>query len=334
MRTADFYYDLPDEAIAQKPVEPRDASRLLDARDGTDHTFASFPDLLESGDLMVLNRTRVRRARLRGRRSGTGGVVELLLLRPQGTGWEALIRPARRMRPGVEVEVEGAVLRVAAGPSDGKVVMEAVTGSFDAAIEAGEIPLPPYICLPISDPERYQTVFGDSVGSAAAPTAGLHITEAVLSRMAERGIRTAMIDLDVGLDTFRPISSERVEDHQIHTERFTVGHEVVAAIESTRRGGGRVVAVGTTVVRSLETAAAARGRVVAMSGETSLYITPGYEFRVVDVMLTNFHVPGSTLLVLLAAFMGERWRGAYDIALERGYRFLSFGDAMLAERSP
>jgi len=332
MDLGEFRYDLPVSAIAQHPVEPRDAARLLDTRDMSDHVFADLPDLLDPADLVVVNTSRVRRARLRGRRVGTGGTVELLLLarRPEG-GWTAMVSPARRIRPGVTIELGGVTAEVTAGPVDGVVD---VSFSDETDLDRlGTVPLPPYITTELADPERYQTVYSERVGSAAAPTAGLHFTRAVLRRLEERGVTRASVELSVGLGTFRPITTERIEDHVMHREACVVPPETAEAIRSTRRRGGRVVAIGTTTVRTLETFARWDGTVDSGSCETDLFLRPGSTFRVVDVLVTNFHVPASSLLVMLAGFMGEGWRAAYATALSRGYRFLSFGDAMLAERS-
>jgi S-adenosylmethionine:tRNA ribosyltransferase-isomerase len=336
MRTADFLYDLPEEAIAQVPLEPRDASRLLDTRSLTDRVFSDLPGLLSAGDLLVVNRTRVRAARLRGWKSETGGAVELLLLGPVDRGrWEALVRPARRIRPGIRLEFEGLTALVVDGPTQGTVLVELEPGTGDdvesviAAI--GEVPLPPYIRRPLDHPERYQTVYAEEVGSAAAPTAGLHITDRVLTGLSQRGIETAVLDLEVGVDTFRPIGTPSIEDHQMHRERYRIPAETAAAVKQARERGGKVVAVGTTVVRALESAATHGGKVDPMEGSTDLFISPGYRFNVIDALVTNFHVPGSTLVVLVAAALGERWRQVYETALDRGYRFLSFGDAMYAE---
>ncbi len=335
VKTAEFHYDLPDGAVAQTPIEPRDASRLLVVKGMEDHRFADLPGLLHEGDVVVVNRTRVRRARLIGSKHPTGGRVEILLLAPLGDGrWDALVRPARRLRAGTEVRFEGVEGRLESDPDGGRaVVMLGADGDdLEGAIErAGEVPLPPYFTGELSDPERYQTVFAADPGSAAAPTAGLHFTAGVLRGLAERAIPVVAVDLEIGLDTFRPISSDEVEGHAMHTERYRVSGEVVAAVEESRARGGRVVAVGTTVVRALESAASA-GALRAADGSTGLFITPGYPFRVVDVLITNFHLPSSSLIVLVAAFMGEGWRPLYEEALRRGYRFLSFGDAMLVER--
>lgn len=332
MRTEELTYRLPDAAIAQTPVEPRDSARLLDTRTGLDHRVCDLPDLLEPGDLVVVNTTRVRRARLVGAKAATGGTVELLLLDHRGGGrWDALIRPARRVRSGLEITIGDTTVRVLTEPDNGEVVVE-VDGDAETLMERhGQIPLPPYIHRALEDPDRYQTVYSDVPGSAAAPTAGLHLTDDVVSGLADRSIAMASVDLHVGLGTFRPIGTERVEDHAMHAERYEVDRSTVDAIRSTQSGDGRVVAIGTTVVRALESAAAT-GDLRPVAGATQLFITPGFRFRVVDVLMTNFHVPGSTLLAMIAAFRGPEWRSDYDLALRRGYRFLSFGDAMLLER--
>ncbi len=337
MKTADFFYDLPEAAVAQTPIEPRDAARLLDTRDMTDRRFGELPDMLEPGDLVVVNRTKVRAARLLGMKGETGGAIEVLLLSQTGDGgWGALIRPARRVRVGLRIEFPGglnAVIRQA--PVDGLCVIEFPGWDdhdlHDLIETIGQVPLPPYIRKPLADPGRYQTVYANEIGSAAAPTAGLHFTKEVLAALAERGVGLAHVDLEVGLDTFRPISVEDIEDHRMHSEKVLVPEETCAAIAATRRNGGRVVAVGTTVVRSLESAADDDGIVRPFQATTELFINPGYRFRAVDGLITNFHVPGSTLVVLVATILGNRWRAAYENALERGYRFLSFGDAMYAE---
>lgn len=318
-------------------MEPRDAARLLDCRDMTDHRFADLPLLLEPDDLVVVNRTRVRRGRLAGTRADTGGAIELLLLGTDGATWSALARPSRRLRPGVEISI-GPNLdsKVVDGPRDGVVALQLLAGgglTVEQAIEAaGTVPLPPYFRGRLADPERYQTIFATTAASAAAPTAGLHFTDRVIAGLGSRGIPIAEIDLEVGLDTFRPIAAAVVEDHPIHNERATVGRSVVTAVAATRDRGGRVIAVGTTVVRALESAADGAGGVTEFDAPTDLFITPGYRFRVVDGLVTNFHVPFSTLIVLVAAFMGREWRQAYATALQRGYRMLSFGDAMMAFR--
>jgi S-adenosylmethionine:tRNA ribosyltransferase-isomerase len=328
---ADLDYDLPASAIAQVPIEPRDAARLLVDRGPSlpvEHrAVADLAELLDPGDLLVVNDTRVRRARLRLRKA-TGGAVEVLLVAPlEGieAGWEALVRPSRRVPSGTVLTGDGLALRVDDDLGEGRRLVVVEAGDPE---RAGEVPLPPYITAPLEDPERYQTVFARRPGSAAAPTAGLHLTDAALSRCRARGVDIAAVELAVGLDTFRPIAVAAVEDHPMHTEAYAVPASTWDAVEAVRAAGGRVVAVGTTVVRSLE-AAAATGE---LAGRTDLFIRPGYDFAVVDRLLTNFHVPRTTLLALVAAFVGDRWRDLYAEALAEGYRFLSFGDAMLLHR--
>jgi S-adenosylmethionine:tRNA ribosyltransferase-isomerase len=334
MRVDDFKYTLPESSIAQAAMEPRHDARLFDTRDSTDHRFLDLPLLLQPGDLVVVNETRVRAARLVGSRQDSGGEVELLLLRARPDGlWEALARPSRRLRPGIVIRFQGLSAQLVDGPTAGIVVVELVAPDVEAAIAAaGEVPLPPYFRGNLADGARYQTMFARATGSAAAPTAGLHFTPQVVRGLGERGIAVASVDLHVGLDTFRPMDVERIEDHVMHREWFSIPEKTAEAIDRTRAKGGRVVAVGTTVVRTLETLATVTGTVEAGEGETALFLKPGDRFRVVDALITNFHVPGSTLVVLVAAFMGDRWHEAYRTALDRGYRFLSFGDAMYAER--
>lgn len=333
---SDLWYDLPEAAIAQSPVEPRDSARLLDTRDDTDRVFADLPSMLAPGDLVVVNRTRVRPARLGGRRVDTGGAVEVLVLVPLGDGtWEVLVRPARRLRRGVVIgfDRDGAA-ELLTDPVDGRAVVRFdVPGGDPEAwfLAVGSLPLPPYIRGSIDDPERYQTVFGDRVGSAAAPTAALHVTHQVLGGLASRGVEVAKLELDVGLGTFRPVATERLVDHTMHAEAYRVDDDVASAVAACRRRGSRVVAIGTTVTRTLESVACGDGLVEAGSGTTDLFITPGHRFGVVDLLVTNFHVPGSTLVALVAAALGPRWRDTYATALERSYRFLSFGDAMFVE---
>ena len=327
-----FDYSLEPERIAQHPVRPRDAARLLHTPDMTDHRFFELPSLLRPDDLVVINTTRVRRARLEGRRTDTGGAIELLLLDQTATGaWESLIRPSRRIKPGVVVDVAGVQFEVRSEPVDGRVLIAADVDVETAASAHGSMPLPPYIHEPLDDPDDYQTVYADEPGSAAAPTAGLHFTQGVFDGLATRGIEVVAVDLHVGLGTFRPISVESVEAHDMHTEQYSISDQVAAYINEARDRGRRIVAIGTTVVRALESAGA-DGEVAAGLGATDLFIRPGYDFQVVDVLVTNFHIPRSTLIVMVAAFMGDKWLDSYEAARQRGYRFLSFGDAMLAER--
>lgn len=327
---AEYDYELPPDAIAQVPAEPRESARLLVAldpdADPQHRRVSDLPDLVGPGDVLVVNETRVRPSRLLLRKP-TGGQVEVLLLEPAAAPgeWRALVRPARRVAPGTRLSATpGAPPVVEVGPptgrDDGSRTVR-VLGDLDAH---AVLALPPYITTELADPERYQTVYARTPGSVAAPTAGLHLSEDVLARCRRRGADVRTVDLAVGLATFRPVSAGRAEDHVMHAERYDVPPETLDAC----RGARRVVAVGTTTVRALESAAAT-GR---PSGETRLFIRDDYPFRVVDVLLTNFHLPRSTLLLLLAAFAGPGWRRLYGAAREHGYRFLSFGDAMLVGR--
>jgi S-adenosylmethionine:tRNA ribosyltransferase-isomerase len=335
MQLSDFEYALPPELIAQAPVEPRDSARLLvmrrrDDRIQHEKLVRDLPDLLRPGDLLVANRSRVLPARIFGRLAG-GGRAEFLLLRRIEPGvWEALARPARRLRPGDVVTVAADLrVRILAGLELGlrHIQVEADAADPDAALLAhGSVPLPPYIRGWLGDPERYQTIYADTRGSAAAPTAGLHFTQALLDRLASRDIGFATLVLHVGLDTFRPITEADPSTHHLHREWYTVPAAVQARIEATRAAGGRVVAVGTTSVRALETWTTTG----EAEGWTELFIMPGYRFGIVDGLLTNFHLPASTLLMLVSAFAGrERVLAAYAEAVRQRYRFYSFGDAML-----
>lgn len=301
----------------------------------SDHRFIDLPRLLHPGDLVVVNETRVRAARLVGRRRETGGRVELLVLEQREDGaWEALAKPARRLRPGVRIDFDGLSATVVSAPENGRVAVTLDAPDPEAAIEhAGTVPLPPYFTGDLDDPERYQTVFAARPGSAAAPTAGLHFTDEVIRKLVEAAVEIAPVDLHVSLDTFRPMTGEEVEDHEMHSEWCSIPPATAEAIERARSRDGRVVAIGTTVVRTLESMANGSGGVTPGEGSTDLFLKPGSEFTVVDLLVTNFHLPGSTLLVLLAGLMGDGWREVYRAALERGYRFLSFGDAMLASRA-
>lgn len=300
----------------------------------SDHRFLYLANLLDPSDLLVVNETRVRAARLTGQRRETGGRVELLILERDDDGlWEALARPSRRLRAGVVLDLGELAAVIVSDPVEGRVRVDLQSDDPEAAIASvGSVPLPPYFTGDLDDVDRYQTIFATDPGSAAAPTAGLHFTEEVMERLEARGVRVARVDLHVSLDTFRPMSVEDIEDHQMHSEWCAVSEETKNEIDACRGRGGRVIAVGTTVVRTLESRADGVGGVVAGEGRTDLFIRPGSDFTVTDGLITNFHLPGSTLLVLLAAFMGEGWREAYETALARGYRFLSFGDAMFAVR--
>jgi S-adenosylmethionine:tRNA ribosyltransferase-isomerase len=335
MKADEFRYQLPDESIAQSAVEPRDSARILDTRDMSDHRFTDLAGLLREGDLVVVNNTKVRRARLVGTKQGSGGRVELLILNALPNGyWRALVSPARRIRPMTILEFSGLTATVVAGPTDGIVEVDFDSDDVEAAFQStGEVPLPPYFHGSLTDDDRYQTVFARDPGSAAAPTAGLHFTDRVIASLASKAIGVAELELHVGIDTFRPIIADELEDHEMHREWCSISEAVAQRIIATRRNGGRIVAIGTTTVRTLETFARPDGTVSWGSVETDLFLRPGSRFQVTDLMVTNFHVPGSTLIAMVAGFMGKRWRDVYQVAIERGYRFLSFGDAMLLERS-
>ena len=327
----DFDYNLPQEAIAQAPLKHRDASRLLVTDPLQDSSFGKLPGFLQAGDLLVVNATRVRAARLIGRRP-TGGAVELLLLGPRGQHWEALAKPARKLVAGQVLDFGEVIGEVVALETEGRVVVH-LRGepNVEAAIaRAGSVPYPPYIRSGPADSERYQTIYGDRISSAAAPTAGLHFTTELLARLEDGGVELASIYLNIGLDTFRPITSSRLDDHVMHSESYEIPQPAAVRIEAARTGGRRIVAVGTTVVRALESAAGGN-TVTAGVGSTDLFIRPGFNPRVVDALVTNFHLPRSSLLVMVAALYPQ-WRQAYCHAVSEGYRFLSFGDAMFIPR--
>jgi S-adenosylmethionine:tRNA ribosyltransferase-isomerase len=329
MRLADFDYSLPEELIAQEPTEPRDSARLLvldRSGDRLAHQHVSdLPDLFRTGDLLVANRSRVLPARVRGRLRGGGNAEFLLLKRLRPGHWEALARPARRIRVGDVVSINDA-LNIVVTATHPQGVRHIEVPSDEALLAHGSVPLPPYIKRWLGDPERYQTIFADTEGSAAAPTAGLHFTQSLLERLREREIGFTSLVLHVGLDTFRPITHPDPATHRMHREWYIVPAEVQRQVELTRSKGGRVVAVGTTSVRALETWVATG----QSEGWTDLFIVPGHPFALVDALLTNFHLPRSTLLMLVSAFAGrERVLAAYSEAIRQRYRFYSFGDAML-----
>ena len=337
MRTDDFDYFLPPERIAQTPVEPRHASRLLVVNRATDQLehrhFWEVGDYLRPGDLLVVNHTRVLPARIFARKP-TGGKVEILLLRQEEDQvWEALVG-GKRVTAGLSLQLEDGVSVKVEAVLDGSRRRLRFEGPVQAYLERhGQMPLPPYIHTPLSNPERYQTVYAAQPGSAAAPTAGLHFTPELMDALRAKGVGFATVTLHVGLDTFAPVTEDDPQEHVIHTEWCQLSAETAAQIEAARQAGGRVIAVGTTSVRTLESAARAAGpgqSVGAYSGPTDLFILPGYKFRAVDVMITNFHLPRSTLLMLVSAFAGrERMLAAYAEAVRLEYRFFSFGDAML-----
>ncbi|MDN5293427.1 MAG: S-adenosylmethionine:tRNA ribosyltransferase-isomerase [Eubacteriales bacterium] len=339
MRVDDFDYHLPEELIAQEPLPERDSSRLMVVHRQSgliEHRqFRQIVDYLRPGDVLVLNETRVLPARLLGKREDTGGKVEVLLLHPRGNDrWEVLVRPGKKVKPGTTVVFGGGLLRARVEettPVGGRVVQFEYEGNWEQLLpKIGEVPLPPYIKKKLPDPERYQTVYGRVEGSAAAPTAGLHFTPALLHKIRQQGIIITSLILHVGLGTFRPVKVERVEDHRMHAEYYEIPPETAAIVNQARREGRRVIAVGTTCVRALETAAGEKGEITPGKGWTDIFIYPGYKFRAIDALVTNFHLPRSTLLMLVAAFAGyELIMEAYRQAVAERYRFFSFGDAML-----
>ncbi|MEO6990801.1 MAG: tRNA preQ1(34) S-adenosylmethionine ribosyltransferase-isomerase QueA [Candidatus Baltobacteraceae bacterium] len=342
-----YRYELPEDRIAKQPAAERDASRLLvlDGDKIAHRTFRDFPGLLRAGDLLVVNETRVIRARLRGTRVPGGGAAEVLLLRPSAAGpfdpkarrWSALVRPGRRLGVGGRIRfADAGEARVVDVARDGVRELELqLNVEFDELLERfGELPLPPYVG-PGDDVRaaRYQTVFARVEGSVAAPTASLHFTPATFDAIRERGVTIAPLVLDVGLGTFRAMEGERLEDHPMHAERYAIPEETAEAVRAARGEGRRVVAAGTTVLRALEAAAASARGIVAGEAETELFVRPGFRFEVVDALLTNFHLPASTLLVLVTTFGGyDRVMNAYQIAIAQDYRFYSFGDAMFIAR--
>ena len=339
MKTSDFDYNLPEELIAQTPVEPRDHSRLLvyDRADGSiQHLhFYDLPRFLNAGDVMVINDTRVIPARLLGEKEETHVPVEILLLkRLEKDLWEALVRPGRRLAPGTWCSFGDGLLRaeiVDRAPEGARLVRFHYQGVFEEILDRlGQMPLPPYIHKRLQDRERYQTVYAREEGSAAAPTAGLHFTPELLETIRQKGVDIVPVLLHVGLGTFRPVKEEDVSQHQMHVEHYEVTPEAAERINRARAEGHRCVCIGTTSVRTLETASTEDGLVHAQNGDTGIFIMPGYHFKATDALVTNFHLPQSTLLMLISALMGrEEALRVYNIAVEEKYRFFSFGDAML-----
>ena len=337
MKKSDFYFDLPEELIAQTPIKQRDASKLLvvnkESGELSHHHFSDILDHLKPGDCLVLNDSRVIPARLFGTRK-TGGAVEVLLLKDLGNSrWEALTRPGRKTRIGEEIFFGDGLLKavVVDELDDGKRIIEfAYEGIFLEILEQlGQMPLPPYIHERLENPERYQTVYSKNIGSAAAPTAGLHFTDDLLEKIRQKGIDTAFVTLHVGLGTFRPVKADLIEDHIMHSEYFEIPKESEDKIIKAKASGNRVIAVGTTSCRTLESAFSEDGKIEKTSGNTSIFIYPGYKFKAVDALITNFHLPESTLIMLVSALAGrENIMNAYNTAIKEKYRFFSFGDAM------
>ena len=339
MNTADFDFDLPEELIAQTPLEKRDASRLLvvDKETGafSDQHFDQIIDQLQPGDALVMNNTRVLPARLYGIKPETGGHVELLLLKnTKGDDWEVLAKPAKRLRVGAQISFgDGRLTATVVEELDhgGRIVRFGYEGIFLEVLESlGEMPLPPYIHEKLADRERYQTVYANENGSAAAPTAGLHFTEELLEQIAAKGVKLVYLTLHVGLGTFRPVSVDSLDDHEMHSEFYSLSEEAAQTLRQVKANGGRVIAVGTTSIRTLETIGSKfQGQIQADSGWTNIFIKPGYDWKIVDAFSTNFHLPKSTLVMLVSAFAGRSLTlEAYEHAIAERYRFFSFGDAM------
>ena len=339
MKTSDFYYDLPEELIAQDPLEDRTASRLLvlDRKTGAvkHKIFSDVIDYLNKGDCLVINNTRVIPARLIGEKEGTGGKVEVLLLKRRANDvWETLVKPGKKLTPGAKItfgdgRLRAEVLEVV--EEGNRLVKFHYEGIFEEILDSlGEMPLPPYITHKLEDKEMYQTVYAKFDGSAAAPTAGLHFTKELLNKIEEKGIKISSITLHVGLGTFRPVKVDDVNNHHMHTEWYEVNAEAAEIINETKRNGGSVICVGTTSCRTIESVADDNGYMKAKTGETDIFIYPGYKFKVMDGLITNFHLPESTLVMLVSAFAGkENVLSAYETAVKEKYRFFSFGDAMI-----
>lgn len=338
LKKSDFYFELPEELIAQDPLDDRSASRLLmlDKNTGavSHHIFREVVDYLKPGDCLVLNNTKVIPARLLGEREGTGGHVEVLLLkRREGDVWETLVRPGKKCKPGQRLSFGGGLLKaevIETVEEGNRLIHFEYDGIFEEVLDRlGEMPLPPYITHKLKDKNRYQTVYAKYEGSAAAPTAGLHFTKELLDTIEEKGVRIAYVTLHVGLGTFRPVKEENVLEHHMHSEYYQVTDEAADIINRTKAEGGRIICVGTTSCRTVESASDENGRVIAGCDNTEIFIYPGYKFKVLDALITNFHLPESTLVMLVSALAGrEHVLAAYEEAIKERYRFFSFGDAM------
>ena len=338
MRKSDFYYDLPEELIAQTPIFPRDSSRMLklDKQTGevSHYTFHNLPDFLKEGDCLVLNNTRVLPARLYGTTADTGAVVEFVLLKQKDLyTWECLAGPGKKAKVGREFifseELSATVVEVL--PDGNRIIKFKCDGDFFSVLDkVGQMPLPPYIKEKLTDRERYQTVYSKELGSAAAPTAGLHFTPELLEKIKNIGVKVVYVTLHVGLGTFRPVKVDDIRDHKMHTEHYYMPKETADTINQTKANGGRVICVGTTSCRTVESCAKKYGEIRECSGDTDIFIYPGFEFKCMDGLITNFHLPESTLIMLVSAFAGyDNVMNAYNTAVKERYRFFSFGDAML-----
>jgi S-adenosylmethionine:tRNA ribosyltransferase-isomerase len=338
LEVKDFYFHLPEELIAQHPLEKRDESKLMvvDKKTGAlEHKkFKDIVDYFEHGDCLVLNDTRVLPARLIGAKENSGGRMEFLLLkRIDKDSWETLVKPGKRAQIGTRFVFGSGELKAEVtgmGEEGSRIVKFEYEGIFEQVLDKlGQMPLPPYIKEKLEDKERYQTVYSKEIGSAAAPTAGLHFTKELLDKIIEKGVKVAFVTLHVGLGTFRPVKAEKIQEHVMHSEYYTMSKETADLINSTKEAGNRIIAVGTTSNRTLETIGDINGKVKEQSGWTDIFIYPGYKFKVVDALITNFHLPESTLIMLVSAFAGrENIMNAYETAVENRYRFFSFGDAM------
>ena len=340
MKKSDFYYHLPDELIAQAPIEPRNSSRMLvlNKQNGNiKHTvFSELFSFLKKGDTLILNNTRVLPARIYGIKEGTGAKVEFLLLKNLGDNtWEALAGPGRRAKSGSVFKFSNKLsCEVLSSTPDGnRIIRFKCDGEFYSLLdEVGQMPLPHYITEELENKERYQTVYSKELGSAAAPTAGLHFTDQMLEELKNQGINIGYVTLHVGLGTFRPVKADDIKDHKMHSEHYTIPKETAELINKTKADGGRVICVGTTSCRTLESAASLYGCIKECNGDTDIFIYPGYKFKCMDALITNFHLPESTLIMLVSAFAGyENTMNAYKTAVEQKYRFFSFGDAMFLE---
>lgn len=338
MKTSDFFYDLPERLIAQTPIEPRDSSRLLclDRRNGeiNHRHFYDIIDLLKPNDLLVINNSRVIPARLYGKRIDTNADIELLLLKQiEANRWETLVKPGKKAKEGVNIsfgegKLNGTIISVL---NDGNRIIEFTSDEniYSALDKIGQMPLPPYITEKLADKERYQTVYSKEQGSAAAPTAGLHFTQELLERIKAKGVGVAETTLHVGLGTFRPVKTDDIASHHMHTEHYFLPQETADKINETKAKGGRVISVGTTSCRTLESVYKKNGKIISDEGDTDIFIYPGFEFKAIDGLITNFHLPESTLIMLVSAFCGyENTMNAYSVAVKEEYRFFSFGDAM------
>lgn len=338
MDVKDFYYELPDELIAQDPLLDRSGSRLMvlnkDSGEITHRKFYEVTDYLKPGDCLVINNTKVIPARLYGSKENTGAKIEILLLkRMEGDVWETLVKPGKKARPGARIVFGDGILKgeiVGVAEEGNRLIRFTYDGIFEEILDRlGQMPLPPYITHPLQDKNRYQTVYAKYDGSAAAPTAGLHFTKELLQQVREMGVEIAEVTLHVGLGTFRPVKEKDVLKHHMHSEFYEIGEGAAEKINRTKQNGGRVIAVGTTSTRTLESAAERDGTVKAKSGWTEIFIYPGYSFKIIDGLITNFHLPESTLVMLVSALAGrEQVLAAYDAAVKERYRFFSFGDAM------